>query len=99
MSTEFKEETKTDIDTAEVEYYDLVFYNDETTPFNFVMIMLTDIVNKSLSEAEEITLKIHESKAAAVHTSTQSIVDEMNRKIQAIVKEEGLSFKTAVEKQ
>tara|TARA_Y100001960_G_C14782465_1_gene887902 strand:- start:7498 stop:7794 length:297 start_codon:yes stop_codon:yes gene_type:complete len=97
--TETLSETKEDLKLAEVEYYNLIFFNDDVTPYMFVVVVLTEILGKSMEEAERITHQIHESDAKVVHRGEKTELDRLHKEIQELVEEEGLAFKTTVEKE
>tara|TARA_Y100000588_G_scaffold210270_1_gene224213 strand:- start:44596 stop:44892 length:297 start_codon:yes stop_codon:yes gene_type:complete len=97
--TETLSETKEELKLAEVEYYNLIFFNDDVTPYMFVVVVLTEILGKSMEEAEKITLQIHESDAKVVHRGEKTELDRLHKEIQELVEEEGLTFKTTVEKE
>ena len=97
--TETLSETKEELKLAEVEYYNLIFFNDDVPPYMFVVVVLTEILGKSMEEAEKITLQILESDAKVVHRGEKTELDRLHKEIQELVEEEGLTFKTTVEKE
>lgn len=97
--TETLSETREETKLAEVEYYNLIFFNDDVTPYMFVVVVLTDILGKSMEEADRITHEIHESDAKVVHRGEKTELERLHKEIQELVEEEGLEFKTTVEKE
>lgn len=101
MSTQIdeviKEKEKIKIEKEEVELYNLIFHNDDTTPFDFVIFLLTNIIGKPQLEAEMITLRIHNSDAAIVNQDVYPVILDMYENIKSIVREEGLDFKVSME--
>lgn len=97
MSIELEEQTQTETKVQEAKYYNLIFHNDETTHFDFVMFLLIDILGKSDEEAYDLTFKIHKSEAAPVHRDVLPELEALQTKITAIVLEEGFEFKTSIE--
>ena len=57
-------ETQSDtITRTEITYpnrYNVVFINDDFTPMDFVVQLLVEVFNKTLEEANDVTLQIHE---------------------------------------
>ena len=57
-------ETQSDtITRTEITYpnrYNVVFINDDFTPMDFVVQLLVEVFNKTLEEAKDVTLQIHE---------------------------------------
>ena len=85
--TETLSETKEELKLAEVEYYNLIFFNDDVTPYMFVVVVLTEILGKSMEEAEKITLQIHESDAKVVHRGEKTELDRLHKEIQELVED------------
>ena len=40
--------------------YDVIFLNDDYTPFEFVISLLVEVFNKSGDEAKRVTAEVHE---------------------------------------
>lgn len=72
--------TKTDtlvkVNLKEPDMFDVVIYNDDSTPMDFVTGILTEIFNKSKSEAVQIMLKIHHNGSAVAGTYTYEIAEQ-----------------------
>ena len=63
-----KERTKEDIIVQEPNLWQVVYYNDNVTPMDFVIKTLKDIFRKSNEVAYELTMKVHETGSAIVAT-------------------------------
>lgn len=46
--------------------YNIIFYNDDVTTFDFVVLILMEIFNKDVEEATALTIKIHENGKSIV---------------------------------
>lgn len=74
MDTALEEKVK--IKIAPIKMYDIIFFNDDYTPMDFVVRLLMTIFNHSIESATEIMLKVHESGSAVVGTYIYEIADE-----------------------
>lgn len=80
MSTEYIEDIKLDEKinqiTAEPVKYKVVFLNDESTPVEWVIKVLTDIFKHSQETAEKITLTIHTEGSGVAGIYTYEIAEQ-----------------------
>lgn len=56
--------------------YHVVFFNDDTTPIDWVIEVLTSIFRYTNHLAEELTLKIHNEGSAIVGTYSHEIAEQ-----------------------
>lgn len=63
MSTITANETTTKRKLKEVKMWQVKLLNDDYTPFDFVVLVLTDMYYKSVDQAEAIALDIHRKGA------------------------------------
>jgi ATP-dependent Clp protease adaptor protein ClpS len=61
-----KNETKNKEKLCEVPKFAVIFYNNDFTPMEFVVVALNQIFNKNLSEAESVMMEIHKKGSAVV---------------------------------
>lgn len=74
----------TTIKLSEPGFYNIILHNDDTTTFEFVIHILTDIFHHTLARAEEITTEIHKTGyGTAGGPYTKEVAEE---KIQTINK-------------
>ena len=71
-----KERTKEDIIVQEPNLWQVVYYNDNVTPMDFVIKTLKDIFRKSNEVAYELTMKVHETGSAIVATLPYEIAEK-----------------------
>jgi len=85
--------TKTDtlvkVNLKEPDMFDVVIYNDDSTPMDFVTGILTEIFNKSKSEAVQIMLKIHHNGSAVAGTYTYEIAEQKGVDATNVARENG----------
>lgn len=56
--------------------YNVIFLNDDFTPMDFVIQLLVEIFNKSIDQAQDLTLAIHNEGSAVVGTYSKEIADQ-----------------------
>lgn len=66
-------QTTTGIKIQRPSMWSVMFLNDDYTPMQFVMQMLTSIFHKSTEEAEHITMAIHHEGRARVGCYTREV--------------------------
>jgi ATP-dependent Clp protease adaptor protein ClpS len=59
MDTEVKDKTTSEIDIKKPSRYQVILYNDEQTPMEFVIELLKTVYNHTQDHAQDITLSIH----------------------------------------
>lgn len=65
--------------TVELRYpprYDVLIFNDDYTPVEFVIKMLVEIFNKNVDTAKELTMTIHEHGQAVAGTYNYEIAEQ-----------------------
>ena len=78
--------------------WNVVFYNDDVTPFGFVVKLLVDVLRYEESAAEETTMKIQESGSLAVGSYLHSIASAKRDSCDAQAKEAGYPLKVEIER-
>jgi ATP-dependent Clp protease adaptor protein ClpS len=68
-------QTKTSIKIATPSMWKVVLLNDDFTPMDFVVHILTEIYNKDTTEAVGIMLAVHEQGRAVVALYTKEIAE------------------------
>jgi len=76
MSTEIKMEEKVTISLQPPSLWKVVFHNDDQTPMEFVIEVLTTIFRHSAEHAKEITLEIHNTGSAIAGVYTHEIAEQ-----------------------
>jgi ATP-dependent Clp protease adaptor protein ClpS len=80
--------------------YKVVLLNDDFTPFEFVISLLCKHFQKSLHEAENITLTVHQEGSGIVHIYPSKDVAEMKAKqANSLSREQGFPLKCVTEKE
>lgn len=74
MSTDLSVETTTKLKVPSL--YKVVLLNDDFTPMDFVIQILTEVFHKSISEAEALCLQVHQAGRGIAGTFTKEVADQ-----------------------
>lgn len=98
MPTKTETEIKTKLKTKEPDYYNLIFFNDDKTTFEFVTFLLTSVVGLSLEDAYNKTINIHEKGQEIILVAPKFVIEKMEEKIKDIISKSGYPLKVKSEK-
>lgn len=87
---------KIEIKTAPMKLYDVIFFNDDKTPMDFVSRLLIHIFGHSPENADELMLKVHNSGSAIVGTFVYEIADEKKELCLINSKKHGFPLKVEI---
>tara|TARA_B100000900_G_scaffold246459_1_gene209641 strand:+ start:3027 stop:3326 length:300 start_codon:yes stop_codon:yes gene_type:complete len=95
-------ETQSDtITKTEITYpnrYNVMFINDDFTPMDFVVQLLIEVFNKTLDQAKDITLQIHEKGKGVAGTYNFELAEQKKAEAVAISRNNGHPLTILVEK-
>ena len=95
-------ETQSDTITKdEITYpnrYNVVFINDDFTPMDFVVQLLVEVFNKTLEEAKDVTLQIHEKGKGIAGSYNYELAEQKKAEAVAISRNNGHPLTILVEK-
>lgn len=91
IKTKRKTKIKTNID--EPKKWNIVFYNDNKTPMDFVIAVLEEVFNYSNEKALEMTMRIHESKSQVVATYNYEIAEQKTSETLMLARNFGFPFR------
>ena len=95
-------ETQSDtITRTEITYpnrYNVVFINDDFTPMDFVVQLLVEVFNKTLEEAKDVTLQIHEKGKGIAASYNYELAEQKKAEAVAISRNNGHPLTILVEK-
>lgn len=100
-----KENIKTKSSTKEVtqikypQRYNVIFLNDDHTPMEFVIHLLIEVFNKNISQAKDITLKIHNDGRCVVATYHYEIAEQKSQEATLLSRHNGHPLQIIVEPQ
>ena len=76
MSTDVKLDEKIAVTLQPPKLWKVIFLNDDKTPMEFVIELLTSIFKHSLEDAKNITLEIHNTGSAVVGVYIHEIAEQ-----------------------
>lgn len=82
-------DTLTKIKIKEPELYDVVLFNDDVTPMDFVTGLLTEIFNKSKQDAINLMLNIHHNGSAVAGTYIFEIAEQKGVDATTVARDNG----------
>lgn len=85
------------IEFREPKKYNVVIYNDDFTPMDFVVMILRNVFFKNEADAEALMLKVHHSEKAIVGVYPYDVAESKKRKATAMAREEGFPLRLTVE--
>ncbi len=88
---------KIKITSKEPSKYKIVFINDDQTPMEFVVSLLTEFFKHSEEVARSITLKIHEEGSGVVGVYSHEIAEQKAIEATSISRENGFPLRIKVE--
>jgi|TARA_B100001094_G_scaffold138327_1_gene133925 ATP-dependent Clp protease adaptor protein ClpS len=95
-----KQQTKTKVRT-ELRYpsnYNVIIFNDDFTPMDFVIRILVEIFNKNLNTAKDQTMLVHNKGSAIAGTYNHEIADQKCTEAIAISRASGHPLQLKVER-
>lgn len=99
MTTEAKIEEKTVVNLQPPKLWKVVFLNDDSTPMDLVITLLTSIFKHSESEAKEITLEIHNTGSGVAGVYSYEIAEQKGIESTMIARQHGSPLKIQVEQE
>lgn len=92
-----KTETQERIEVTYPKRYAVMLYNDDATPMNFVIQLLVEIFNKSLEQAGEITLNVHEKGKDAAGVYSLEVAEQKKHEADLVTHHHGHPLKIELE--
>lgn len=101
MSTETNiiSKEKTDIKIKPPQLWKVVFLNDDKTPMDFVISILTHIFKHSEDKAKELTLEIHNTGSAVVGVFNYEIAEQKGVEATTLARANGFPLKVTIEEE
>ncbi len=99
MTTETKIDEKVTVSLQPPKMWKVVFLNDDQTPMELVIELLTQIFKHSESSAKEITLEIHETGAGVAGLYTYEIAEQKGVEATHIARANGAPLRIQVEEE
>ena len=97
MTTDVDIDEKIKLDIQEPSVYNVIMLNDDTTPIEWVMGILKEIFRHSTSDAEALTMKIHNEGSAIAGTYKYEIAEQKALEAGTASKHHGFPLELKVE--
>lgn len=97
--TEIKIDEKIKIDILEPKKYKVIFLNDDKTPIEFVIDLLTTTFRHSQETAKDITLKVHNEGSAVVGIYSFEIAEQKAVEATSVSRQAGFPLQIRVEQE
>ena len=99
MSTEIEVKEKTTVQLAPPALWKVIFLNDDQTPMELVIELLTGIFKHTESRAKEITLEIHETGSCVVGIYPFEIAEQKGIEATTVARQNGSPLRITVEQE
>ena len=99
MTTDVKLDEKIVVSLQPPKLWKVVFLNDDQTPMDLVIELLTSIFKHSVSRAKEITMEIHETGSGVAGVYTFEIAEQRGLEATNIARANGSPLRIQVEQE
>lgn len=97
QSTSTKNQDDSELDTAEPPLYKVIILNDDYTPMDFVIYVLTQIFKHSETEAHKIMLDVHQQGSGIAGIYNFEIAETKSYQMNQLAKQNQYPLKSIVE--
>jgi len=99
IMSEIEEQVKEEIEIKEPNLWRVIFHNDDKTTMEFVIFLLLQIFHKTMEEATEITLQVHNKNAAIVGVYTHEVAENKMNVCVNTARQEGFPLNVSIEEE
>lgn len=99
MATDVKIDEKITVRLQPPKLWKVIFLNDNQTPMEFVIELLTTIFKHSDSGARDLTLEIHNSGSAVVGVYNHEVAEQRGVEATQISRSNGFPLKITIEEE
>ena len=99
LEKEINVKEKVEQDVKEPSKYKVIFMNDNETPMDFVVAILTSVLRQSEKTAQELTMKIHEEGTAIVGLYSFEIAEQKSLEATKLARANGFPLQIQIEKE
>lgn len=97
MSTDVKIDEKITVSLQPPKLWKVVFLNDDKTPMEFVIEVLTAIFKHSSDSAKDITMEIHNTGSAVVGVYTHEVAEQKGIDATQTARQNGFPLQVTIE--
>ena len=99
MATDVKIDEKITVSLQPPKLWKVIFLNDDQTPMEFVIELLTTIFKHSDAGARDLTLEIHNSGSAVVGVYNHEVAEQRGIEATQISRSNGFPLKITIEEE
>jgi ATP-dependent Clp protease adaptor protein ClpS len=99
MSTEIETKQKTKVTVEPPSLWKVIFLNDDHTPMEFVIELLTGIFKHNQKSAQDLTLEIHNTGSAVVGVYSYEIAEQKGLEATQLSRTNGFPLQIQVERE
>lgn len=92
-----KSKTKTKPKVARPTRFKVIYLNDDVTTMEFVLMTLVEIFGKSIEEANQIMLTVHEEGSAVVAVLPYEIAEQKGVEVTVLARQNNFPFNVRLE--
>jgi len=76
--------------------YNVIFHNDDFTPMEFVVSLLVEVFDRTLEQAKDITIKIHETGQGIAGTYYYEVAEQKQQETVVLSRHNGHPLKVTL---
>lgn len=99
MSTDVKISNKVAVTVKPPGMWKVIFLNDDHTPMDFVILLLTTIFKHSVSSANDVTLEIHNTGSGIAGVYSHEVAEQRGIDASHLAKEHNYPLQIMVEEE
>jgi len=99
MSTDVQLDEKIKVSLQPPKMWKVIFLNDDQTPMEFVMELLTEVFKHNENDARNITLEIHNEGSAVVGIFTHEIAEQRGIECTHLARSNGFPLQITLEEE
>lgn len=96
-STAIQVDDKVKVKVSMPKMWKVIFVNDDTTPMDFVILLLTDVFKHSEDSANELTMQVHTSGSAVVGVYSFEIAESKAVESTTLARNSGYPLQIKIE--
>jgi ATP-dependent Clp protease adaptor protein ClpS len=97
MSEDIEVQETTKIKVTEPNEYKVVFLNDDSTPMDFVVMLIVELFKHTHDTAHDLTMQIHEEGSGVVGVFSHEIAEQKALESTSMCRDNGFPLKVKIE--
>ena len=99
MTTEIQTEEKIAVSLQPPRLWKVIFLNDDSTPMEFVIELLTEIFKHSDQSAKEVTLEIHNTGSGVAGVYVHELAEQLGIEATKLARTNGFPLQVNIEEE